>query len=350
MALEFKKAHRKAVPILMSISSVSGGGKTYSALLLAAGIAGDSGRVGFIDTENGRGEMYADSPGIVKALPQGYDYIRFDPPFSPERYVEYIQAAEKAGIAVCVLDSGTHEWEGIGGCSEIADKNKLGGMPNWSKAKMAHKRLVNHLLSSPMHIIICLRARDKVKMLKRGDPMVFSAGQDTTDVPVAEKDLVVPLGLQPICEKNLIFEMLLSLQLDEQSHFATPIKAPEPLQPLFTGKRLLTKEDGERIRKWNSSGAALPDGEQLNKRAAAAADEGMESYKAFFAGLTPAQRKLIRHEEHKARAGSMQDVDLLPDAIELAVGTKLRQGGKVWRVVEAGDDHQWVEDVDGVAA
>jgi hypothetical protein len=347
MALEFKKASRKAVPMLMSISSVSGGGKTYSALLIAAGLAGD-GRVGFIDTENGRGEMYADSPGIVKALPKGYEYIRFDQPYTPERYIEYVQAAEQAGIAVCVIDSGTHEWEGIGGCAEIADKFKLGGMPNWAKAKMAHKRLVNHLLSSPMHIILCLRARDKVKMLKRGDAMIINAGQETSDAPIADKDIVIQLGLQPVCEKNLVFEMLLSLQLDERTHFATPIKVPEPLQPLFTGKRLLTKEDGQRIRQWNSTGAALAEGEQLDKRAAAAADEGMEAYKAFFAGLSPSQKKLIRHEEHKATATKadkervVPEVDRLPDAIELSIGTKVRHGGKVLVVVDAGDEgYRW---------
>src|ERR1700722_9568602 len=110
--LEFRKAQRKAAPMLMAISSVSGGGKTFSSLLVAAGIAGDSGRVGMIDTENGRGEMYADSPGIRAALPNGYDYLRFDPPFGPDRYIEHIKAAEDAGITVCVVDSGTHEWEG----------------------------------------------------------------------------------------------------------------------------------------------------------------------------------------------------------------------------------------------
>ena len=122
MALEFKRAVRKSVPMLVSISGTSGSGKTYSALLLAAGIAGPSGKVGLIDTENGRGEMYADSPGIKAALPNGYLYLRFDPPFTPERYIEHLQAAESAGIAVCIVDSGSHEWEGIGGVSEAAEK------------------------------------------------------------------------------------------------------------------------------------------------------------------------------------------------------------------------------------
>lgn len=306
MPLEFKKAVRKSVPMLLSISSVSGGGKTFSALLMAAGIAGRTGRVGFIDTENGRGEMYADSPGIVKALPDGYDYLRLDPPFSPERYTEYIQAAEKAGITVCVIDSGTHEWEGIGGCTEIAEKNPLGRMPNWSKAKMAHKRFVNHLLSSPMHLIFCLRAREKVKIFKKGDLMATGAFIPSDEsLPVAEKDCVVPLGLQSIAEKSFVYEMLVSLMLDERTHHAIPVKVPEPLVSLFPGGRLITKEDGERIRQWNDTGCTAVDAnEQLIKRARAIAEDGMAAYEDFFRGLTPAQRKALApvHQECKAIA------------------------------------------------
>jgi hypothetical protein len=305
MELQFRKASRKAVPMLISIASVSGGGKTYSALLLAAGIAGPNGRVGFIDTENGRGEMYADSPGIRKALPNGYEYARFDPPFSPERYVEHISAAERAGITVCVVDSQTHEWEGIGGCCEIAEKNPLGRMPNWSKAKMAHKRFMNHCLSTNMHLIFCLRARDKVKVFKKGDLIVTGTQLPGENYPVAEKDTILSLGLQPITEKGFVFEMLLSLQLDERTHHAYAIKVPEPLTPLFPGHKLLTKEDGERIRQWNDTGAAQGEGEQLRKRARAAAEEGMEIYRAFFGRLSPAERRSIgdtAHAENKSIA------------------------------------------------
>jgi hypothetical protein len=304
MPLEFRKAQRKAAPMLMAISSVSGGGKTFSSLLVAAGIAGHNGRVGMIDTENGRGEMYADSPGIRAALPNGYDYLRFDPPFGPDRYIEHIRAAEDAGITVCVVDSGTHEWEGTGGCAEIAEKNKLGGMPNWAKAKMSHKRFVNHLLSSPMHIIFCLRARDKVKIFKKGDLLVTSAGSVVEDGQVAEKDMIVPLGLQPICEKNFVFEMLVSLQLDEHTHHAVPLKVPEPLARLFPGRKLLTKADGEAIQRWNCDAPALDISERLRQRARSAAEDGVAAYQEFWASISKDDRKAIAadHEGNKITA------------------------------------------------
>jgi hypothetical protein len=305
MAFTFTKAKRKACPMLLSISGVSGSGKTYSALLVAAGLAGDKGRVGFLDTENGRGEMYADSPGIVAALPNSYDYARLDPPFGPRQYIAAIEAAEQAGITVLVIDSGSHEWEGIDGCCEIAEKNKLRGMPNWSKAKMEHKRFMNHLLSTNMHIVLCLRAREKVKLVD-----VEKNGTTKTEV--------VPIGIQPIAEKNFVFEMLVSLRVEEESHFAVPLKVPEPLAALFPDKHLLTKADGERIRLWNDTGSAMESGEQLRKRARAAAEQGMAAYKEFFTGLTTQQRKDMgdsAHQEYKYIA-EQADLATTSDAAE----------------------------------
>jgi hypothetical protein len=288
MALEFKKAVRKAAPML----------------LIAAGLAGD-GRVGFIDTENGRGSMYADSPGIVAALPNGYDILQVNPPYSPETYIEAIKASESAGHAVCVIDSTSHEWEGLGGCCDIAEQKKLRGMPNWAAAKLAHKRFMNHCLSSKMHIIFCLRARDKVKIEK-----------------VNGKDEVIPIGIQPIAEKNFVFEMLVSLLLDEKTHHAQTLKCPEPLQHLFLHNRLITKADGSAILRWNLGGAVLADDEQLQKRARMAAEDGMAAYQEFFKSLTAAERKILQgtsHEHNKRIAQQFDDEKAADAALEAQI-------------------------------
>lgn len=287
--LQFRPAARKTAPLLIAIASVSGAGKTYTALLLGAGLAGPNGKVGMLDTENGRGEMYADSPGIMKALPQGFSYIGMDPDFSPDRFIDYLKAAEKADIDVLIVDSFTHEWEGIGGCCDIADKKKLGNMPNWSLAKREHKRLVNYLLTTKMHLIFCLRAREKVKI----------------DLKRPQNDQIIPLGLQPIAEKNFVFEMLLSVQLAEYTHFAKGIKVPEGLAGIFVKERMLTKEDGERIAAWNSSGSnKFADAESVRRlqiRALEAAEEGFASYKQFFDEIGEDARKSLRpyHDENK---------------------------------------------------
>lgn len=287
MELEFKDAVRTSAPMLIGLPGVSGSGKTYSAILLAAGLAGPDGTVGFVDTENGRGNLYADSPGIRKALPNGYKIVQLNPPFSPERYIAAMEAAERAGITVLVLDSVSHEWEGIGGCCEIAETNKLRGMPNWAMAKRLHKRFLNKCLCSNMHLIMCLRARDKVKIVKDG----------------AGKDQFVQMGIQPVTEKNFVFEMLLSLQLDEGTHLAKPIKVPEQFTDMFPASgKLITKEDGDRIREWNSGALPLNPAEQLKKLARVTAEDGKAAYQQFFTALTPAQKRMLAgaaHEENK---------------------------------------------------
>lgn len=280
--LEFRKASRKAVPMLLSISGVSGSGKTYSALKLASGLAGEKGRVGMIDAENGRGEIYADSPGIIQAYPDGYEYARIDPPFSPKAYIGAIDAAEQAGITVAILDSASHEWEGIDGCCDIAEKKKLRGLPNWSLAKLEHKRFVNRCLASKMHIIFCLRAREKVNIIEEGG-----------------KTHIVPIGIQPIAEKGFVFEMLVSLRVEEETHHAIPLKVPEPLVNLFPKEALVTEEMGERIRLWNEGGQPADEGTLLVNEARAAASNGVAAYKAFYGSLSPGKKKYLREHGHE---------------------------------------------------
>lgn len=236
-------AVRESIPAIVALAGVSGSGKTYSALMLAAGLAGEGGKVGMIDTEAGRGAMYADDPDIIAAMPGGVYYrIELTPPFTPAKFLEAMQSASSAGITALVTDSITHEWEGTGGCADIAENNKMGGNPNWAKAKMEHKRLMNFMTQSRMHIIPCLRAREKTKHEK----------------DEKGKLQIVQLGIQPIQEKNFMFEMTASFLIDEETHFPIVKKSfPNPLGQIFRNlKRPLTKADGIAIRQWCEGGTA----------------------------------------------------------------------------------------------
>ena len=57
---EIKKATRVGINPLIEIYSESGCGKTFSALLLARGMAGPSGKIVVADSESGRASLYAD--------------------------------------------------------------------------------------------------------------------------------------------------------------------------------------------------------------------------------------------------------------------------------------------------
>jgi len=154
MKNQIHKAERRAVPGIIGIAGPSGSGKTFSALLMAAGLCPEGKRIGLIDTEKGRGEHYADNPTIKANLPEGYDVLQLDEPYSPSRYYEAIDAfAQKGNYGVVVIDSATHEWDGFGGCQDIAETNKLGGTPNWAMAKKEHKRFMRKALLSPFTVI-----------------------------------------------------------------------------------------------------------------------------------------------------------------------------------------------------
>ena len=163
---EIKPANRTGVKPLVGFYGKSGSGKTMSALLFARGLAGQSGRVTLIDSESGRGSIFAD------VIPGGYSVIDLDAPFTPARYQQAIVTAEQASDVV-VVDSMSHEWSGEGGILEMQDAelDRMAGddmrrresckMAAWIKPKMAHKLMVSRLLRCKVPLICCLRADEK---------------------------------------------------------------------------------------------------------------------------------------------------------------------------------------------
>lgn len=198
----FKPAERKSVKPLIGFFGESGGGKTFTALLTARGIVGPTGKIGLIDTENGRGSLYVDM------VPGGYHVLDMDAPFSPDAYVKAIEQAEKAGIECLVVDSATHEWNGEGGYldSKEAALDRM-AKGDWQKreackfaaaaqCKPEHTRFVQRLLRAKCAVILCFRAKMKVKMEK----------EKKTGRTKVESDEHV----SPISDSGLIFEMLIA--------------------------------------------------------------------------------------------------------------------------------------------
>ena len=127
MTLQVRKASRQQARLKIGLAGPSGFGKTYSALLLARGLATSWEKVYVIDSENSSSEIYANE-GVIGE----FNVIPLYPPYTPEIYIEAIKLAESEGAEVIIIDSITHEWAGQGGILEIYDK--LGGKFNdWSK-------------------------------------------------------------------------------------------------------------------------------------------------------------------------------------------------------------------------
>ena len=169
--ITIRQAERQGARGVFGFAGPSGSGKTLSALLFGWGLAkGNASKLGFLDTENRRGSLYADK--LVGRDGKVHRFLIGDlaPPHSPERYIKAIHEFQTAGIEVIVIDSVTHEWEGIGGCEEIASRSTKVSI-GWLKAKTAHKQFMNTLLQCNMHVICCIRAREKTDFRNPKEPV-----------------------------------------------------------------------------------------------------------------------------------------------------------------------------------
>ena len=243
MSYTFKPAVREAVGLLIGLISPSGGGKTFSAMRLAAGIVGPGNRFAVIDTEARRALHYADK--------FDFDYCELPPPFNPDAYADAIREADKAGYKAIVVDSCSHEWAGEGGVLDMQENElqRMAGddykkrdnckMAAWIKPKMAHKKMVQRLLQSHAHLILCFRAEEKVKMEKGPDG----------------KTRIVPIGWQPVCSKEMPYELTVSFLLSpDKPGIPQPIKLQEQHKALFPLAEKLGETSGKLIAEWAKGG------------------------------------------------------------------------------------------------
>ena len=277
------KAIRKGTPALISLWGQSGSGKTYSALLLARGLVGPQGKIGMIDTENRRGEFYADLVG-------GWDHLDLQPPFTPDRYMQALSEFEQAGDYGCVIiDSASHVWEGEGGVLDMAEGGRaqggqlLQGLKKWQAPKMAYKRMMNDLIRAPMHVIFCLRAKNKSEQ---------------------EGNKIVDRGLVPIAEKNFVYEMTVDAQLIKESHVPGEIKCPEALIDAFPRNKPITIKTGEMIAAWVGAGAHFDSGAaQLKRQGRDIAMQGSIAFGDWWNNtLTKEQRVSLKGSVEEFRA------------------------------------------------
>lgn len=252
--LNIRESKRAGSKIVIGLAGQSGSGKTLTALYMARGMVDNASEIGFLDTENRRGSLYADeldSPFMIGDLFY---------PFSPARYSESIKEFQAAGVKVLIIDSISHEWES--GCMEIAEAPLNNGkkMADWKKAKSEHKKFMNVLLQSDMHIICCIRAAEKTDFTNPREPK--------------------SIGVQPLCEKNFMFEMTASIMMYEEGTYQHHLKVPKELKPVFgDGRGYLGKDVGKKIVDWVNSGEYDEEIESYKNKMQLATNDGSEALK-----------------------------------------------------------------------
>lgn len=230
-----QRATRKQVKLRLNLSAPSGAGKTYSALLMAKGLVGNWEKIAVIDTENGSASLYEHLGP--------FNVIDLVPPFTPERYIQAIDACLSAGMECIIIDSSTHEWNGPGGCLEQNDKlaqarYKGNTWSAWNETTPRHDAFVNKVLHSPCHIITCTRSKMETVM---------------TDDKKVKK-----LGMKDIQREGWEYELTVSLSIDRDTHMANVSKDRTELfenKPPF----IITEQTGKLIRNWCEKGVEPAD-------------------------------------------------------------------------------------------
>jgi hypothetical protein len=232
--LIIRKAERKKIKLKMKLAAPSGGGKTTGALKLAKGLVGAWSKIVLIDSENGSGELYSHL-GDYSVLP-------ITPPFTPEKYIQAIDVCEKAGFECVIIDSASHEWDGLGGCLEINEKTaqtKYRGntWSAWSETTPRHQKFLEKILQSPIHIIATFRSK--------------------TETVMGDDKKVKKLGMKDVGREGTDYEFTLSLDIDRDSHLAIVSK---DRTNLFEGKDafMIDEQTGIQIKKWCESGIDAP--------------------------------------------------------------------------------------------
>jgi hypothetical protein len=270
-AYPITKAVRQNVHVMVGLAGGTGAGKSFSALELATGLAGDA-PIALADSDNGRALHYAPRPGEKAVRGESFEFFhtRISAPFRPDAYLECIKALEKEGFGTIIVDNISHEHAGEGGLldwhEEILDrmagddwkKRDANTMRAWIEPKMSHKKFLQHLLQVKAHLIFTMRAEEKVEIARVDGKTVIRPKDGPTGAQ----------GWLPVCEKNFPFELTASFLLKaDNPGYPIPIKLEAQHRMMFgigtpagsLVQRPISRDTGVAIAAWaNGTHKMLP--------------------------------------------------------------------------------------------
>ena len=220
--MAFTHASRDRVPVKIGLTGVSGSGKTYSALRLARGLVGPSGRIAVIDTENHSASIYASA--------FDFDVDDIDD-YRAKVFEESISAAVRAGYDCLIVDSASHIWEGVLSYKVKLDKTGGNSFTHWQDAGEKWKTVISSLLHAPIHVICCFRSKSAYVL----------DDQDGKQVPRK-------VGMAPVAREGVEYEFSIVFDI-ARSHLALTDKDRTGLF-LDEDPFLITEETGRKIADW----------------------------------------------------------------------------------------------------
>jgi nucleoside-triphosphatase THEP1 len=264
--MQLQRATRKQARIRIGLQGPSGSGKTFGALQIAKGLTDDFSKVVVIDTEQHSASLYSHLGD--------YNVVNLASPFTPEKYIEAIRLCEQEGMEVIIIDSTSHEWEGVGGILDIHSSLPGNSFTAWSKVTPRHNAFVQSIMQSSCHIIATVRSKQDYVLV------------DKNGRQVPEK-----VGLKGVQREGLDYEMTIMFELDVK-HNAI---ASKDRTSMFAGKPefKLTPAVGEQIREWCEQGDALKKDSEVIEQIDAATS--VEELKQVYDGHPEHQVTLLEH-------------------------------------------------------
>jgi DNA polymerase III delta prime subunit len=292
----FTKAKAQQARIKMMLYGPPGSGKTFTALLMAEGLAKVRGkRIAMVDTERGS-DFYVQPVKQRLVHPEAFDidalYTR-----SIADVTDAVKSLSPKEHGVVIIDSISHLWDAAME-AYTGKKTRVDSIPMhaWSKIKRPYKDLVSYLIGSPLDVFILARQKnlfdtddDSGEMKKIG--VGARAESDTAYEPqsiyvaLVEKDRTGVLAGRAL--KNPGFRTI------------------EPLLPLLGEVQAPSEDADERAAK---DGDLL---DKLDERSQAKEDKSRELTAAFQTGLlgasTPTELATVADDIAKHKRYLVED-------------------------------------------
>lgn len=193
----FQPAIKAQLKARVAFDGPTGSGKTWTALSWATVLAGDDGKIAFVDTERDSAKLYANH--------FKFDVLRFDPPYEVPRLIDLLRTAESLGYTVVVVDSLSHFWEGEGGVLDEVDAAGAragSSFAGWKHGTPLQRHMVDTFLALDCHVIVCMRSKMEYLM------------EEYTDGKGHKKSKPVKVGLAPVQRSGIEFEFTIVGDLD----------------------------------------------------------------------------------------------------------------------------------------
>lgn len=188
---KIEKAVRRGNKARVALAAPAGGGKTYTALILAKELA-EGGDVLVIDTERGSASLYADQ--------FEFQTIKWEPPYDPRELAKLLAEVGRQ-FSVIVVDSLSHFWMGEGGTLDIVSdagaKAKGNTYAGWKEGTPAQTEMVDAMLNCPAHVLVTMRSKTEYVLEQRNG-----------------KNVPTKVGMAPVQRDGIEYEFTVTAEMD----------------------------------------------------------------------------------------------------------------------------------------